>query len=171
MNEKEAQIERFGVNDANKKTFLSEFYGKKEENQRSQKKQQKSHFGLKKEQNDQEINMTIEEESMKYVLSFNPSQNLEVTSEAESSQIRKKSLKSKTSRAEISENDPLKKKSSSNSTSVFRQSKSQNQSKRDSQNQTNGRCRSISLKYSKSGVSVETTSGYNYFGKSGNQFK
>ena len=53
MNEKEAQIERFGVNDANKKTFLSEFYGKKEENQRSQKKQQKSHFGLKKEQNDQ----------------------------------------------------------------------------------------------------------------------
>jgi hypothetical protein len=113
------------------------------------------------------INTNQKDESLNYVLSFNPSRIIEVNSDAENSKIRKKSTISKLSQPEGFKSEKEKKKSSSNSVSLIPQTKSQNLSKRDSQGQLGGRCKSISLKYSKSGISVDTTSGYKYFGKSG----
>ena len=106
---------------------------------------------LKKKEHLTNSKKSLKEEENMYAIPFKPLQIVELNSDNENSNVRRKSLKMSQKR----EQEEDKKKSGASST------------KRDSQGQVGGKGKSISLKYSKSGMSTDTISGYKFFGKSG----
>jgi hypothetical protein len=96
----------------------------------------------------------------KYILEFHPSKIIEMNSDYS------KNLKNQ------NEKDSKCKKPTPNSSIKNRNSSKKELIKKNSQINITNRGKSMSLRYSKSGISDKTTSGYQYFGRSGrNKFQ